>query len=243
MAGESEDRLLNGRLRLRQGAKGYRAGMDAALLAAACDARPGERVLDAGCGAGAVMLAAALRRPGARFVGVERDPAALALAAENIALNALEARVSVHGGDVGAAPKLAGFDMALANPPYFDDEKSLRGPAPAKREAWIADAGLAAWVSFLAKAVREGGALIIIHRAERLGDLLALLSLKAGSFQVRAVHPFGDAPASRVLVKAVRTGRAPLRLLPPLILHPREGAKHTPEAEAILRGGADLPWL
>jgi tRNA1(Val) A37 N6-methylase TrmN6 len=60
---------------------------------------------------------------------------------------------------------------------------------------------------------------------------------------VRAIHPFADAPASRVLVRAVKGGRAPLRILPPLILHPREGAKHTPEAEAILRGEADLPWL
>jgi len=73
----SEDRLLGGRVRLMQPKAGYRAGADAALLAAACDARAGERVLDVGCGPGAVLLQAAVRRPEARFWGFERDPAAL----------------------------------------------------------------------------------------------------------------------------------------------------------------------
>jgi tRNA1(Val) A37 N6-methylase TrmN6 len=59
---------------------------------------------------------------------------------------------------------------------------------------------------------------------------------------VRPIQPHADAPASRVLVRAVRGGRAPLLLLPALVLHPRGGAPHTPEAEAILRGEADLPW-
>jgi tRNA1(Val) A37 N6-methylase TrmN6 len=243
VANETEDALLNGRLRLRQAREGYRAGMDAALLAAACDAGPGARVLEAGCGAGAVLLAAAVRRPEVRFIGIERDQEALALAGRNIALNGLETRVSVGAGDVGAPPKQVGFDQALANPPFFDSEKTLRGPAPAKRGAWIAEQGLDTWINFLIGTLREGGSAIIIHRADRLGDLLALLAPKAGSVQVRPVHPFADAPAGRVLVRAVKAGRAPLKVLPALVLHPRQGAKHTPEAEAILRGEADLAWL
>src|SRR5580704_1939461 len=99
----TEDRILGGRVTLRQAAKGYRAGLDAALLAAACDPNPGQRVLDAGCGVGAVMLAAAARRPGVAFTGVERDEAALALALANIAANGLSARVDAVTGDVGAA--------------------------------------------------------------------------------------------------------------------------------------------
>ncbi|MFZ3004933.1 MAG: methyltransferase, partial [Phenylobacterium sp.] len=73
--------------------------------------------------------------------------------------------------------------------------------------------------------------------------ILALLAPKAGSIQVRPIHAHADAPAKRVLVRAIKTGKAPLRLLPPLVLHPRDGAKHTDEAEAILRGGAALGWL
>src|SRR4051794_32607439 len=100
MSETTEDRLLDGRLRLRQPAKGYRAGLDAALLAAACDAGDGARVIEAGCGAGAVLLAAAIRRPGARFLGLERDAAAAALARANAAANGLSERVEVIEGDV-----------------------------------------------------------------------------------------------------------------------------------------------
>ncbi|MBV9512275.1 MAG: methyltransferase domain-containing protein [Caulobacteraceae bacterium] len=220
--------------------------MDAALLAAACGAGDGARVLEAGCGAGAALLAAAMRRAGARFTGVERAPQALALAQENIRLNGLEDRVQALAGDVAAgfAPlQLQPFDAVMANPPFFDDTTSLRGPAPERRSAWIADDGLSAWIGFMLKAVREGGALTLIHRADRLGDILALLSPKAGSVRIRPIHPFADAPAKRVLVRALKTGKAPLVLLPPLVMHARDGAKHTAEAEAILRGEAELGWM
>ena len=241
----TENALLHGRVRLRQPAKGYRAGMDAALLAAACPALPGQRVVEAGCGAGAVLMQIAARRPGVTLAGLERDAAMAGLASENAALNGWGERIEVRQGDVAAgfrALDLEPFDWAVSNPPFFDDPGALRAPAPGKRGAWMADDGLAAWTRFLLKAVREGGRIVVIHRADRLADLLVLLGETAGSFSVRPVHPFADEPAKRVLVQAIKTGRAPLRLLPPLVLHDRAGGKHTAEAEAILRGEAALPF-
>ena len=240
-----ENGLLNGRVRLRQPARGYRAGMDAALLAAAVPALPGQTVIEAGCGAGAVLMQIAARRPGVVLTGVERDPAMAALAMENAALNGMEATATIRQGDVAAGFRALGrapADWAVSNPPFFDDAKALRAPSEGKRGAWMADDGLRAWTGFLLKAVREGGRIVVIHRADRLADLLALLGDKAGSFAVRPVHPFADEPAKRVLVHAVKTGRAPLRLLPPLVLHDREGGKHSAQAEAILRGEAALEW-
>jgi tRNA1(Val) A37 N6-methylase TrmN6 len=237
--------FLGGRLQLAQPERGYRAGMDAALLAAACGALPGQRVIEAGCGAGAALLSAALRQPDARFTGIERDPSALALALANIAANGLSDRVQAQGGDVEKRFSnlgLPAFDAAMANPPFFDDPEGLRGPALERRDAWIADGGLVAWTKFLLKAVREGGSITVIHRADRLGDLLALLGEGAGSFKVRAVQPYADKPAKRVLVRCVKTGKAPLILLPPLIMHDHEGGKHTVEAEAVLRGESGLGW-
>ena len=239
------DAILGGRVRLLQSARGYRAGMDAALLAAACDAQPGERVLDLGCGPGAVMLAAAVRRPGAHFTGIEADPDALDLARANIALNGLADRVEGLAGDVALPFSRLGlprFDAALCNPPFFDDASALRGPAPEKSRAWMATDGLAAWTGYLLKAVRDGGTITLIHRADRLADLLGLLAPKAGSIRIRPVQPRAASPASRVIVRAVRGGRAPLALLPPLILHPEGEGKHTEAAEAILRDAAPLLW-
>lgn len=237
--------LLNGRVRLIQPAEGYRAGMDAALLAAAVAAKPGERVLEAGCGVGGVLTQIAARRPGVALTGIERDPVAAGLAVENAALNGLSDRLEAINADIAggfAALDRPRFDWAVSNPPFFDDEAALRAPSRAKRGAWIADDGLAVWTKFLTDGVRDGGRIVVVHRADRLADLLALLGEKCGSFAIRPVQPFADQPAKRVLVHAIRSGKAPLRLLPALVLHDRSGAKHAPEAEAILRGEAALEW-
>jgi tRNA1(Val) A37 N6-methylase TrmN6 len=241
----TEDHVLNGRVVLRQPVRGYRAGLDAALLAAACDAGAGARVIEAGCGAGGALLAAAARRPDTHFTGVERDADALALVRENITLNGFQDRVQAVEGDVAirfSGLGLEPFDAVMTNPPFFDDPDALRGPAAERRGAWMADDGLEAWIGFLTKAVREGGTITLIHRADRLGDILSLLDPKAGSVQVLPIHPFADQPAKRVLIRAIKTGKAPLKLLPPLVLHDREGGKHSSAVEAILRGEAALGW-
>ena len=219
--------------------------MDAALLAAAIPAKPGEKVLEAGCGVGGVLTQIAARRPGVSLTGVERDPVAAGLAVENAALNGLSERMEAINADIAAGFAILDrprFDWAISNPPFFDDEGALRAPAPAKRGAWIADDGLAVWTKFLTDGVRDGGRIVVVHRADRLADLLGLLGQRCGSFAVRPVQPFADQPAKRVLVHAIRSGKAPLRLLPALVLHDGSGAKHAPQAEAILRGETDLGW-
>lgn len=245
-AGADEVRVLGGRARLRQRTDGYRAGLDAALLAAAVASglAEGAHAIEAGCGVGGALVQAALRAPGARFTGLERDPEALALARENAALNALAGRVELQAGDVDAGFARAGLaraDAAFANPPFFDDPAALRAPSAARRGAWMADGGLAAWTGFLLAAVHDGGAVTMVHRADRLGDLLALLGETAGDLRVRPVHPFADAPAKRVLVRCRRLSRAPLTLLGPLVLHGPDGAP-APRAAAVLRGEAPLAW-
>jgi len=217
--------------------------MDAALLAAAVAGKPGERLIEAGCGAGGALMQIAARQPEMTLVGVERDAAMAELARENASLNS--ARANIVTGDVATgfrALDLPSFDWAISNPPFFDDPAALRAPAPEKFGAWMADGGLAAWTGFCLKAVREGGTITLIHRADRLADILALLASKAGSFRIRPVAPFADAPAKRVIVRAIKTGKAPLVLLPPLVLHDREGSGHSAEAEAILRGDTALGW-
>ena len=241
----SQDTVLGGQVVLRQPKTGYRAGLDAALLAAACDAGPQARVIEAGCGVGGALLAAAFRRPQSQFVGIERDLAAATLGQTNIALNALQDRVQILNVALPTSLKALGltpFDAALCNPPFFDDPGTLRTPDSSRLGAYMAEDGLEAWTGFLLKSVREGGTITLIHRADRLGDILSLLAPKAGSLRIRPIQPFSDTPAKRVLVRAIKTGKAPLVLLPAMILHDRATGQHTAQTEAILRGQADLGW-
>jgi len=241
--------LLSGRVKLAQKAKGYRAGMDAALLAAACagicaEKHPPRSALEPGCGAGAALLSLKARCPALRIVGIEREADYAALARGNVTLNAA-ADVTILDGDIASGFRSFGLeraDLVLCNPPFFDDPDQLRAPHDAKRPAWIADDGLGAWLDFATAAVKDGGDIVFIHRADRLGDLLGGLSARCGAFRVRPIQPFADKDAKRVLVRAQRLGKAPLRLLPPLVLHDGGVRKHTDEVESILRGEAVLAW-
>jgi tRNA1(Val) A37 N6-methylase TrmN6 len=246
-----ETTLLGGRLKLIQPEKGYRIGMDGALLAAACAGilaksggpDPLKHALELGCGVAGALLSLGSRCPQIYLTGIEREPDYTQLALHNVASNA--ARAQIIMGDIGHGFRsfdLDRFDLVFSNPPYFDDPNALRAPHEAKRPAWIAEDGLKAWLSFAEAAVRDGGDIVFIHRADRLYDLLAGLSDKCGSFVIRPIAPFADKPAKRVIVRARRMGKAPLILLAPLVLHDDGVRKHTPQVEAILRGEADLSW-
>src|SRR5213595_3310598 len=102
----TEDPVLGGKLRLKQPRRGHRIGHDAILLAAACPARAGERVVDLGAGVGAAGLAVALRVPGTMVTLVEVDAGLAALAAENARLNGLAERVSAAVIDVAAPARV-----------------------------------------------------------------------------------------------------------------------------------------
>ena len=114
----SDDALLGGRLRLRQPRVGYRVAIDPVLLAAAVDARPGERILDAGAGTAAAALCLAERCPEVNVAGLERDPDLVRIGRINLAENPAGARVELQEGNLLARPYLgAPFDQVMTNPP------------------------------------------------------------------------------------------------------------------------------
>src|SRR5262247_257224 len=94
------DTVLGGRVTLHQPALGYRVAIDPILLAAACPAEPGERVVDLGCGVGTAALCLAHRVADVRCVGVDLQPELTALADRNAQENKLTDRVRFLAGDI-----------------------------------------------------------------------------------------------------------------------------------------------
>lgn len=243
----TEDRLLAGRVRLRQLRRGHRIGTDAVLLAATVAPSEGDVVCDIGAGAGGVglMLAA---RANIALVLVERDPTLVELCRENVALNGYSERARVIEADILAPAgerRAAGLeptsaDIVVTNPPFLEEGRSRPSPDGERAAAHQLAAGaLEPWLRGCADLLRFGGRLALIHRADRIADCLALLGRGFGEVAVRGVHPRADAPAVRMLLTAVRGSRAPMSVLPPVVLHDLEG-RFTAEAEAIHRGEALL---
>lgn len=242
-----EDRLLDGRLVLRQPRKGHRAGTDAILLAAALPELDGGTLLDIGSGVGTVGLAAALLRPTLHVTLLERDPELAALAARNTALNGMADRGIVIAADVAAPAaqleaaglKTASFDVVAMNPPFYPPGGTRASPTPNRRAAHVAEGDLGTWLRTARRALKPGGLLAVIHRAEALPELLAGLGAGFGALTIRPVHGVADRPAIRVIVTAVLNSRKPAELLPAFVINGPDG-RFTAASEAVHRGRARL---
>lgn len=243
-AGVTGDRLLGGRVRLDQPAAGYRAAIDPVLLAAAVEARAGERVLDLGAGVGAASLCLAARVPGVLVTGIELQADLAGLAGANAARSGLADRVRVLAGDLRDPPAgldHGSFDHVIANPPYLKAGAHTpppdRGRAAAHGEG---EADLAAWIAGCHRMVRPRGSVTLIHRADRFDELVALLRPRFGDVTLFPLWPRAGEPARRILVRARRDARGPARLCAGLVLH-GPGGEFTARTEAILRDADALP--
>jgi tRNA1(Val) A37 N6-methylase TrmN6 len=239
--------VLGGRLRLRQPGRGHRVGHDAILLAAAVPARAGESVIELGAGVGAAGLALAARVPGIRLTMVELVSRLAALAVENVQLNGISAEIVeldvAAPARVFAAKGLRPEQAArvLMNPPFNDPARQRASPDRGRRLAHTAPrATLAEWTRSAARLLRPRGTLSLIWRADGLGDVLDALGPAFGATVVLPIYPNPAESAIRVLVRATKASRAPLQLLPGLVLNDPAG-RPTREAEEVLRASAALP--
>jgi len=234
----TEDALLGGKVRLLQPSRGYRVAVDAVLLAAAIDARPGDRVLDLGAGVGAVGLCLAARVPGCNVVGVELQSSLQEIAGRNAVLNGVEGRVRTIAHDIAQLlPQDFGlFDHVATNPPYLAAAVADPSPNVSKALATVeSSADLARWLAVATGVIHPAGTLTIIHRSDRLAEIVDHLDrLGFGDVTTKALPP-----AARVIVRAHRASTPTRRESPPLVLHRTEGG-YTEAAEAILRHAAAL---
>jgi tRNA1(Val) A37 N6-methylase TrmN6 len=257
----TDDAFLGDALAILQPAHGYRAGLDAVLLAAACGATGGQnaRVLDVGAGVGVAGLCVARRVADAQVTLVEREPALAALARRNIDRNSFQDRARVVELDVAAggavvhrapaeppsekARVLPGaFTHVIANPPFFAHGHGTAPPVRLKAAAHqMAGGDLDAWFRFIATAASRDGLATMIHRADALGVLIDGLGRRFGALRVLPLYPRAGEAAHRVIVQGRKGSRAPLALLPGIALH-GPGHAFIERIDAVLRGGAALEW-
>ncbi len=239
----SEDTLLGGSVRLRQPKEGFRAAIDTVLLAAAVPAKPGQNVLEPGTGSAAAALCLAHRVEQIKIIGFDINPNAISLAEANVALNEAADKIVVEKGDVAAhLPKRfdAAFDQVMMNPPYLPDTSSHVSPDPDRALAIMeSKANLKRWLKYGHDALRHKGYLTVIHRADRLDEVIQTLSNNLGGVSVLPLWPRNGEDAKRVIVQVRKGVRSPARILPGLVIHKPDGS-YTDAAASVLKG-APLP--
>lgn len=249
----TRDAFLGGKVELVQPATGFRAGLDAVLLAAAVpfESRTVPTLLDCGSGVGTVGICAAARCPELKTVLIEREPHFIDLAERNITSNGLADRARVVNVDITAPGRALSdadivdnsFSHVVANPPFYVTGNGSTSPHALKAAGHeMEQADLDLWVRFMTRMAKSDGRLVMIQHVAALPAILSALKGRFGGVQVVPIHPRTDAAASRVIVAATKGSRAPLSLLSGFVLH-EAGNAYTPTAKAVLKHGAALEFF
>jgi len=245
----SDDGFLGQRLSILQPEKGYRAGIDAVMLAASVPAKNEEQVLDLGAGVGVASLCLASRCPGVPVTGLEIQADLAKTANENAARNALGDRVRfIEGSATEKAAALdakkmpyGSFHHVMTNPPFYETGKVQPSPNAGKATAHAFDGfDLAGWTRVACAMARPKGTVTLVHRADALPDLLKAIDGRLGGLIAFPLWPAKGDPASRILLQGIKGSRAPFVMAAGLVLHQPDGS-FTREASAILREGKSLP--
>lgn len=242
------DKFLDGQLMIRQPSNGYRAGVDPVFLAATVVAKPGQSVLELGCGVGVASLCLERRVGGLNLAGIEVQPEYAALARRNAKENGIT--FDVLEADIKSIPmpvRDAVYDHVILNPPYFLRAKGTSSDNLGRDIAIAGATPIGDWIDVATRRLRHWGYLTIIQNAERLQDVISAMDGRLGGVTVQPLSPRIGRDAELVIVQARKGGRGIFRLLAPIILH--EGASHiadgdsyTPDIRRVLRDGAALKF-
>lgn len=201
-------------------------GTDAMLLADfAKDCRGAVCDLCAGCGQVGLLLAA---QGHTDITCVELQSDACTQAQHNVDENGLTDRMRVICGDLREIRALlphGSFETVVCNPPYYPAGSGFA----AKNDAIAISrtelcctlddvCTAAAWL------LRTGGSFCLVHKPERLTDvLLALRSHRLEPKLLRFIRHRADAPCSLILVKAAAGGKPGLSYAPTLTMFEADG--------------------
>lgn len=229
--GERFDDLQRNGLRILQHPGRFCFGMDAVLLSGFACVRPGERVLDLGTGTGILPILLSAKTQGREFVGLEIQPESADMARRSVEYNGIGDRVRIVEGDLREASARFGnasFDVVTANPPYMEAGAGLSNPqsekAIARHEICCTFRDVARET---AKVLPPGGRFFLVHRPQRLVELIQTLSEYAlEPKRMKFVQPYVCREPNMVLMECVKGAKRMVTVEAPIIVFEKPGVYH-----------------
>lgn len=226
--GERFDDLERNNYKIIQNPEKFCFGMDAVLLSGFASVKPGERAIDLGTGTGIIPILLRAKTAGRDFIGLEIQEESADMARRSVAVNGLSQEIQIITGDIKEASSIFGasvFDVVTTNPPYMNDQHGLKNPslpkAIARHEILCT---LEDVLRESAKLLRPGGRFYMVHRPQRLAEIIRTLSkYSLEPKRMKFVHPFVDREPNMVLFECTRGGRPEVRIEAPLIVFERPG--------------------
>ena len=184
-------------------------GSDTLALGRFAMVRKGWRVCDLGTGSGVMLLLLAARESQLELFGLDQDPAAAALAQDNLRHNNLEGEIWTGSWSQTPFPP-GSFDMVVSNPPYYATGSGKDG-GPERMEREELDALCRA----AARLLRNGGRFSLSFPTQRMVDLLeAMRRWDLEPKRLKLLSHTPTKPPYALLAEGVRQGRPGLQVLP-----------------------------
>lgn len=230
--------LIENELEIIQDDRFFKFGTDSVLLANFVKLRHGDKVIDLGTGSGVIPLLLAYKNPEIEVTGVEIQAEAAALAQKNVEFNNLTEQITIVNQDLctlDSKYKTGSFDVVVSNPPYLPVEsgklKENDYVAIARHEL---KADLEAVVAEAARLLKYGGHFFLVHRAERLTEVIETLARhNCQAKELRLVQARKDKEADIFLLKAKKGANPGLRVKPVLIIYQADSSEYTAELKEI----------
>lgn len=171
------------------------------------------RVLDLGAGCGTLGLLLCADNDSCCVTGIELDRTAHEAAVENISRNRLNCRMESVCADLRTVPSQfspGSFTTCISNPPYFSGGPASKTLPAARREDQCPLEALFAAASW---ALKYGGDFYLVHRPERLGELISLGSQAGLSCKrLGLLRHRQNGPISLVLLQLRKGGKPGLSI-------------------------------
>lgn len=219
--------LPNG-LQLLQVEGQQKLGQDSILLAHFASPRRFSRILDLGCGTGALALG--IFQPTFRIIGLDIQQVAIESFRESIHLNGLDERIQAVEGDLREIRKYVphgAMDYAICNPPYFPQGCGKLSPVDTRNIARMeGEADIDQVAVALAFVLKSGGKCALVFRPDRLGALWeALVRVRLVPKRMRFVHQTVKVKPSAVLLECRKGAAQGLVVEPPLLIQNEDGSE------------------
>lgn len=232
--------VLDKKVRLLQLADGgFRTSLDSVMLAAACPAKAGDKVLDMGCGVGGASFCLLHRVKDVTLTGIEWEPAYFDLARQNAVLNKIEERTEFICSDIRdfAPSSKPAFDHVMVNPPFGEAGNHTISPDPIKAKALghqDESLTLEDWVKAAHRLLKSGGSFTIIYPTTGTDKIIRALGKKFGAIEIIPLWPRAGDDSKRVIIRALKDRKTPSIIRAGIVLHKADGT-YTPAADDILR--------
>ena len=226
--GERIDDLQRNGYRIIQNPERFCFGMDAVMLSSFAKVKPGERVLDLGCGNGIIPILMEAKTKGEKFFGLEIQEESADLARRSVALNELEEKIEIVTGDMKEAVDIFGaasFHVITMNPPYMTGNHGLVNPGDAKAIArHEITCTLEDMISQASKVLKSKGRFYMVHRPFRLAEIMTLMvKYHLEPKRMRLVYPYVDKEPNMVLIEGLKGGNSRITVESPLIVYDAPG--------------------